>query len=150
MRGTMAGDAGWSLAVAVLAGDGMDPQLIAVNGLLVASGALLGCGGRSVAYLVFVAVTAGAGGLPQQAMHALRNLMAGIVVTTGATDLGHGHWVRIIFHTLMASSAAQVAVHAGGMFLGIDVQTLACARLHPLVAMTRQAILVGGRGCRQH
>jgi hypothetical protein len=128
----------------------MDPRSVSADSIFVASGAALGSHGGGSPDFVFIAVTTGAGSLPQQAMHALRHLMASIVVATGATHFRHRRRVRVIFHPLVTRGATQVAVHAGGMFLGIDVKAAAGARLHSLVAVTRQTILIGRRSRRQY
>ena len=146
VRAAVAGKAGWSLLVAVLAGDGVNSKLVAVDRVFVAGGALLRHEFFGALHFVRLAVATGAGFLAQDRVHALGNLRGFLVVASGAGGHAHRLGVRILFHAHMAGGAAQIAVHAAFVFGGIDVQALAGLGFHSRIAVASQALLISGQG----
>src|SRR5271157_1904189 len=146
MRSAVTGGASGSLSIAVFAGDGVNPELITVNGVFVASGALLWQEFLRGLHFVRLTMTTGAGvhAGTQNRVDALGQLVGWVFMASAAFRQPLCRGVGILFHADMAVSAAQGGVHAVLEFGGVHVQAAARRGLHAGFAVAGQAFLVGG------
>ena len=137
-------EASRGLAIAILPRRGMDASEVSVNAVLMARSALLGSNFLGPLDLVRLAVAIGAGLLAQNAMNASRHLCGRLAVARRARYARHTCRVRIIFHAGMAGLTPEFAVHAGFMSSGIHVQAASRLGFQSRIAVTGEAILIGG------
>ena len=143
MGTAVAGQAGRSLCVARLAGDRVNPQLISVDTLFVARGALLRDDFFGALNFVCPAVATRTSLRSQDGVRALGQLCDRLFVAGTTRWPAHRLGVRIFLYPNVASGTAQVAMDAALVLGRVDMQAPAGLGLHPSVPVASQALFVG-------
>jgi hypothetical protein len=80
--------------------------------------------------------------ISQHGMNTIRHMGYFVRVAGRALDLHNFGGVGIFLDCGVTVATAQNAVDAGGVFSRINQNTLAAGRLHPSLAVARQAVLI--------
>ncbi len=145
MNGAMARGAIGSIGVAILCRLTVDAPREGFHFVRMTFRAFGGneCGSGS--QFMHAAMARGTRSFTQNRVHAPGECLHFIFVARGALYFGDFSGVRKIFNAGMAIGTAQNRMRAGRVFRRIDVDVLACVRLHTRLPMARQTSLVSGR-----